>query len=67
MTYKEALENGYENFFTALQRGYVSRKANPDDLPVKEAGGRLKGMKYVLLPHPVSTQYCIRQYLRRKK
>jgi hypothetical protein len=60
MTYKEALEQGYTDGETKWFRGYVSRRINPDDQPVKTARG---GHKYVELPSWRSTQYSIRQYL----
>lgn len=63
MTYKQAFEAGYINGETALFRGYVSRKINPEEQPVKTAGGRKKGRLYVELPFPGSSQYSIRQYL----
>lgn len=63
MNYLEARNKGYKLGDTAYQRGYVSRKAYIDDLPVHKAGGRRKGQLYVLLPSYRSTQYCIRQYL----
>ena len=57
--------NGYELADCSLARGYVSRKAKAFE--VKEAQGRRKGQLYIELPHPKSTQYHIRQYLRRKE
>ena len=67
MTYREAIENGYTDADTKYQRGYVSRKANTKEQPVQEAGGSRKGQLYVLLPCFTSTQYCIRQYLRKEE
>lgn len=67
MTYTEALEAGYVPAGTALQRGYVSRLANPNEAEVRVAGGTRHGQLYVLLNNPQSNQYCIRQYLRKKR
>lgn len=63
MTYKEAKENGYKDGDRVLQKGYVSRKAIIDYLPVDEAGGSRRGQLYVLLPNWKSSRYCYRQYL----
>lgn len=63
MTYKQAIEQGYKTADTKYQRGYISRKANIDDLPVMTAGGNRKNQLYVLLPCWNSSQYCVRQYL----
>lgn len=65
MTYRDAIRAGYRPCGTSLQRGYVSRRANPDDQEVIVAGGTRHGQLYVLLNNPRSNQYCIRQYLRR--
>ena len=66
MKYKEALEKGYIEAEQAWERGYVSRLVNLEDQEVLTAGGTKKGRLYVLLPSWRSTQYCIRQYLRKK-
>lgn len=66
MTYREALQNGYRDAERTYQRGYVSRKCNPDEQIVQEAGGSKKGKLYVLLPNRASTRYCFRQYLRKE-
>ena len=65
MTYREALQAGYLLGDTALQRGYVSRNADPGDAVVYVAGGSRHGQLYVLLNNPDSNRYCIRQYLRK--
>lgn len=63
MTYADAIKAGYKEADTKYQRGYISRRADPDAQPVRVAGGSRKGQLYVLLPCYRSTQYCIRQYL----
>ena len=63
MTYKQSISAGYKNADTKYQRGYISRKIDPDNQPVLTAKGNRRGQKYVLLPCYHSTQYCIRQYL----
>lgn len=65
MTYEEAIKKGYTDADTKYQRGYISRKVNTMEQPVQEARGSRKGELYVLLPCFTSTQYCIRQYLRK--
>lgn len=67
MTYAEARRAGWVPAGTALQRGYVSRLADPDDAEVHVAGGTRHGQMYVLLNNPRSNRYCIRQYLRRRE
>ena len=66
MTYGNALAAGYVNADRQWQRGYLSRKINVMEQPVVVAGGYRKGDLYVLLPTRQSTQYCIRQYLKKK-
>lgn len=66
MTYAEAKAAGYTDAEVSYQRGYVSRKCNPDEQIVREAGGSKKGRLYVLLPSWISTRYCVRQYLRKE-
>lgn len=63
MTYAEAKEKGYVPSDSTYQRGYISRKIDTMQQPVKTAGGNRKGQLYVLLPCYTSTQYCFRQYL----
>lgn len=65
MTYADAIKAGYRKADTKYQRGYISRRADPDAQPVQVAGGNRKGQLYVLLPCYYSTQYCISQYLYR--
>lgn len=65
MSFKEAISNGYQMGSTSFQRGYISRKTNTNDQPVKVAGGNRRGELYILLPNYDSTKYCIRQYLRK--
>ena len=65
MTYREALQAGYVDADQTLQRGYVSRRANPDEAEVYVAGGTRHGELYVLRTNRRSNEYCIRQYLRR--
>lgn len=67
MTYAEALQAGYVPSGTALQRGYVSRLADPNKAEVLVAGGTRHGQLYVTLNNPNSNRYCIRQYLRRRE
>lgn len=63
MTYKEAIAAGYKRADQRYERGYLSRKINPDNQLVCTAGGNRKGWKYVCLPCYHSTQYFIRQYI----
>jgi hypothetical protein len=60
MTYAEALTLGYTRGRTSTERGYVSRKSNPDNHIVRTARG---GELYVSLANWQSTRYCYRQYL----
>lgn len=60
MTYKEALKKGYKKTDLVYALGYVSRKANVENLEVKTSK---KGRKYVLLPNWNSTRFCFKQYL----
>lgn len=64
-TYQDAINQGYHTADTTYQRGYISRKADPMQQPIRIAGGSRKGQLYILLPSAQSTQYCIRQYLTR--
>lgn len=63
--YQDAINSGYRPADATYQRGYISRRADPMQQPVHVAGGHRKGQLYVLLPTNKSTQYCIRQYLKR--
>jgi hypothetical protein len=64
-TYKEALEQGYRPTIQSWERGYVSRKADPMEQPVYEAGGRRKGLLFVRLASNTSSTFCVRQYLKK--
>lgn len=64
-TYAEAIAAGYRNSDTAYQRGYVSRRSDLDSARVMIAGGSRAGQLYVLRPCMQSSQYCIRQYLKK--
>lgn len=59
-TYKEALESGYKCGRTTKERGYISRKSNPDNHAVQVSGTK---ELYVSLANWKSTRYCFRQYL----
>lgn len=63
MTYIEALNNGYKTLDMKLFRGYISRKINKDNQPVKKAGGNRKGQYYIEIPNWNSTRYSYRLYL----
>lgn len=64
MTYREALDMGFTPGDTKWTSGYLSRKIDIDNQPVKTATkGRREGQKYVDLPTYQSTQYHLRQYL----
>lgn len=65
MTYAETKKNGYVDADCKYFRGYISRKVNEDDQLVKVAGGRRKGQLYVELPCWHSTNYAVRQYLKK--
>lgn len=52
---------------TAYYKGYVSRKAEYDDLPVRPYKGRFGTGYTVDLPSYQSTRYCRRQYYILKK
>lgn len=62
----EAQAQGYEVYATAYQRGYVSRRGDNRDALVYVAGGSRAGEMYYLAPSMISTQYCLRMYIRRK-
>lgn len=63
MTYGEAILAGYRNGDIKWFQGYISRKINPYDQPVKVARGTRKGQLYVELPSYISNSYHCRQYL----
>lgn len=64
-TLREALDMGYRISDMMYQRGYISRKVNMDEQPVKVAGGIRRGQLYVDAPCETSTQYSFRYYLAR--
>lgn len=63
MTVREAHEQGYRDWDISYFRGYVSRKTNTDNQPVKVAGGRRKGQLYYEAPSFLSTKYALRVYI----
>lgn len=62
-TLRDALENGYRIDERVHVRGYLSRKINPLDQPVKIAGGSRKGRLFVESPRYDSSTYHYRFYL----
>lgn len=60
MTYAEAKSQGWKDTYTAYARGYVSRKVDTDQQPVKMTNS---GKYYVELPAWNTSRYCIRQYI----
>ena len=64
-TLLDALDQGYRMSDTTFQRGYISRKINMYDQPVKVAGGSRRGQLYIEAPCSTSTQYSYRIYLAR--
>jgi len=66
MTLRDALVSGYSLGDAKWARGYVSRKVNVLDQPVKTAGGVRSGQMYVEIPSLASTRYLVRQYLIRE-
>ena len=63
-TYKEAIALGYKYVFSSWTMGYVSRKVDLSAQPVYQAGGKRKGLVYILGPSCMSSRYCHRHYLR---
>ena len=63
-TLGEALRMGMMPGACAYEMGYVSRRINPGEQPVRIAGGSRIGQLYVLEPSWVTTRYCERMYLR---
>ena len=63
-TYGEAIALGYKYVFSSWARGYVSRKVKLSSQLVHQAGGKRKGLVYVLGPSWESSRYCYRHYLR---
>ena len=65
-TLSDALALGYKLADQQYQRGYVSRKIDLwGGSPVHVAGGSRRGELYILRPAWSTSQYCIRQYLRK--
>lgn len=64
-TLSDALDQGYRIADQMYQRGYISRKINMYDQPVKVAGGSRRGQLYIEAPCSTSTQYSCRIYLAR--
>lgn len=62
-SWRDARALGYKVTYTALQRGYVSRRIDVDDQPIMIAGGHRRGRLYYLAPSWQSTQYCRRVYI----
>lgn len=57
MTYKQAIDAGYKNGRTSLERGYISRRINVENQHVYYSGRGGKGDPYVILPCFFSTGY----------
>lgn len=55
-------DDRYYLHHTSYARGYVSRKADYDDLPVHPYKGRFGSGFIADLPSYESTRYCRRQY-----
>lgn len=62
-TFKDAYDDGYRITETKHVRGYLSRKINEYEQPVKIAGGIRKDQLYVELPAYTSSTYHYRCYL----
>lgn len=62
-TLKDAYNDGYTITETKHVRGYLSRKIDDNDQPVKIAGGIRRGQLYVELPSFASSTYHYRCYL----
>ena len=54
---KEAIDIGYEVGDRKYSRGYISRKINTLNQPIKIAGGTRKGELYYEIPSYNSTTY----------
>ena len=65
MTYAEAIANGYKWHHDAYFAGYVSRKVDVRNQPLKKARGmyRNKDLFYVELPCWHTSRFAIRAYL----
>ncbi len=64
-TYGEAIANGYITADHQYSRGYISRKTDINNQPIKIAGGKRKGDIYIDIPSYDSTRYHYRTYLKR--
>lgn len=62
-TLKDAYDAGYKITETKHVRGYLSRRIDDYEQPVKIAGGIRKGQLYVELPSFASSTYHYRCYL----
>lgn len=60
MTYAEVKANGWKDGHTAYAKGYISRKVDIDNQPVKQTA---RGWYYIEKPAYNTTQYYVRQYL----
>ena len=60
-TVKDLENAGWEEYRDAWTRGYVSRKTNIEDQPVKVSG---RGEVYYISPSWRSTTYSVRVYMR---
>lgn len=67
MTFAEAKKKGIEYHHTAWSRGYVSRKTDIDKHIVHKAGGKCKGLYYILAPSWLSSRYCNKVYFSMKE
>lgn len=67
MTYREALEQGWQEVDMKMHRGYIGKKIDPMSQELMEAGSYRRGEYYVLIHCPFSTRYCYRLYLRPPK
>ncbi len=61
MTYIEAIANGYTNGRVTYSRGYISRKIDKYEQPVKQSPKTKE--YYVEWPAYNTTNYHLRQYL----
>jgi len=62
-TWRQAQEQGYREYDYKKERGYTSRKINPDNQCIHIAKGNRKGQLYYYAPCWDSTQYHIRVYI----
>lgn len=64
-TYGEAIASGYITADRKYSRGYISRKTDINNQPIKIAAGKRKGDIYINIPSYDSTRYHYRLYLKR--